>query len=113
MTIRLTFLADNPSKCAHASAASRLSLELAQTGKVGPALLSYGDDPVPSWLPPAVRVDRLSIPRISQVLPSARPPRTWPAEGGPPTFVHTSNVERYKGAGTRSASTDAQLLRPA
>ena len=69
MTIRLTLLVDSPGKRAHANAASRLALGLAQTGKVEPTLLCYSGDPAPSWLPPEVRVDRLGTDRVSRSLP--------------------------------------------
>lgn len=69
MTIRLTLLVDSPGKRAHANAASRLAMGLAQTGKVEPTLLCYSGDPAPSWLPPEVHVDRLGTDRVSRSLP--------------------------------------------
>jgi glycosyltransferase involved in cell wall biosynthesis len=71
--MRLTLLADSPSKRAHGNAASRLALGLAQTGEAEPAILCYGDDPRPSWLPADVPVDRLGVNRASRaILPLAR-----------------------------------------
>lgn len=69
MTIRLVFLVDSPSAGAHANAASRLATGLVEIGGAEPTLLCYGTDPVPKWLPPQVRVERLSADRASRVLP--------------------------------------------
>lgn len=69
MTIRLTLLVDSPARRAHASAASRLALGLAQSGEVEPTLLCYGADPAPPWLPLEVRVQRLGSDRISRSVP--------------------------------------------
>lgn len=66
--IRVAFLVDSPSKRAHANAASRLALGLAETGKVKVALVVYSSDPVPSWLPEEVHVDRLQARRASRML---------------------------------------------
>jgi glycosyltransferase involved in cell wall biosynthesis len=66
--IRLAFLVDSPSKRAHANAASRLALGLAETGQVETTLLCYSPDPAPSWLPPEVHVHRLGTDRVSRSL---------------------------------------------
>jgi glycosyltransferase involved in cell wall biosynthesis len=66
--IRLAFLVDSPSKRAHANAASRLALGLAETGQVETTLLCYSPDPAPPWLPPEVHVQRLGTDRVSRSL---------------------------------------------
>jgi glycosyltransferase involved in cell wall biosynthesis len=69
MTISVTFLVDSPSKRAHGNAASRLALGLAESGRVEPTLLCYGEDPAPSWLPEGVRIRRLGVDRVSRSVP--------------------------------------------
>ena len=66
--IRLAMLVDSPSKRAHANAAGRLALGLAETGRVETTLLCYSADPRPSWLTPEVRIHRLGASRASRSL---------------------------------------------
>jgi glycosyltransferase involved in cell wall biosynthesis len=66
MTIRVALLVDNPSRGAHGNAASRLALGLVETGRVEVTLLCYSDDPLPQWLPAAVRIHRLGVDRVSR-----------------------------------------------
>lgn len=70
MTIRVTLLVDSPSKRAHGNAVSRLALGMAESGRVQATLLCYSADPPPSWLPPEVNVQRLSVDRVSRGLPA-------------------------------------------
>src|SRR5262245_5962559 len=69
MTIRVAMLVDSPSKRAHGNVASRLALGLVETGRVDVSLLCYSADPPPPWLPPAVRIHRLGVHRVSRSLP--------------------------------------------
>ena len=66
--IRLALLVDSPSKRAHANAAARLALGLAETGRVETTLVCYSADPSPSWLPPEVGIYRLGVDRASRSL---------------------------------------------
>src|SRR5215472_14228046 len=68
--IRVAFLVDSPSRRAHGNAAARLAAGLVETGKVQPALVCYGDDPAPSWLPSEVPVHRLGAGRVTRSLPA-------------------------------------------
>lgn len=67
--IRLALLVDSPSRRAHGNAATRLALGLVERGGIEPALVCYGDDPAPPWLPPEVRVHRLGTGRVTRSLP--------------------------------------------
>jgi len=67
--IRLALLIDSPSRRAHGNAATRLALGLVEAGGIEPALVCYGDDPAPPWLPPEVRVHRLGTGRVTRALP--------------------------------------------
>jgi glycosyltransferase involved in cell wall biosynthesis len=67
---RLAFLVDSPSRRAHGNAASRLALGLAEIGGIDVALVCYGDDPAPPWLPPQVGIHRLGTSRASRSLPA-------------------------------------------
>ena len=69
--IRLAFLIGSPVRGAHGNAASRLALGLAESGKAEPTLVCYRNDPAPSWLPPAVRVHRLGVDRVSRSIPGS------------------------------------------
>lgn len=68
--IRVALLVDSPGRRAHGNAASRLALGLAGSGRADPALLCYGDDPAPPWLPPEVSVERLGANRATRALPA-------------------------------------------
>jgi glycosyltransferase involved in cell wall biosynthesis len=68
MMVRITFFVDSPSKRAHANAAARLALGLAETGRAEASLLCYSDDPPPPWLPSEVRIERLGATRASRTL---------------------------------------------
>src|SRR6516164_1853422 len=69
MTTSIAFFVDSPGARAHAMAASRLALGLAERGDVDTSLVCYSDDPAPSWLPPRIRVDRLGVGRASRAFP--------------------------------------------
>jgi glycosyltransferase involved in cell wall biosynthesis len=64
----LALLVDSPSRRAHGAAASRLALGLVEVGAGHVELVTYSDDPPPSWLPPEVSVHRLGVRRASRVL---------------------------------------------
>lgn len=70
MPISIAMLVDSPSRRAHGSAVSRLALGLATTGLAETAIVCYGSDPAPPWLPPQVPVHRLGTERVSHSLPS-------------------------------------------
>lgn len=69
MPVSVALLVDSPSRLAHGNAVSRLALGLAETGLADAAIVCYGTDQAPPWLPPEVRVHRLSTTRASRSLP--------------------------------------------